>query len=868
MLRRIGAEEGGEFKAVASGTLPSGKPVVVNADGTVSVVGVQSASAGSSVAFAAQASGQGANFLRAAYDSNSNKVVIAWIDGIGGTAYGKAIVGTVSGSTISFGSAVTFASAETKWTDITFDSNSNKIVIVYEDTGNSSNGTAIVGTVSGTSISFGSEVVFNAASTDHIACTFDSSNNKVVIAYRDIGNSNYGTAIVGTVSGTSISFGSEAVFNNSGNTFQIGIGFDTSNNKAVIGFRDANNSNYGTAIVGTVSGTSISFGSKTVFESGTTNYSKPIFDSSNNKMVIVYTDGSNSDSGTAIVGTVSGTSISFGTAVVFLANAKYIGATFDSTNNKIVVGFGDTADSEKGKFVVGTVSGTSISFTSEITFEDTLDLESIYNGAAFDSSTGKVVFVYEDYTGSSRSASAVVLDSGGTNITSENYIGMSRGVVAQTGSAASAGTPVVWEAADTQSISATFDSSSNKVVVAYMDNGNSSRGTYVVGTVSGTAISFGSPAVYTTGQPNPVSATFDSNSNKVVFCYKDGANSNQGTAIVGTVSGTSITFGSPVIFEAAHTDTISAIFDSNSNKIVISYRDIDNSYYGTAIVGTVSGTSISFGTAVVFESATIQTNVATFDSNSNKVVIGFRDGGDSNKTKAIVGTVSGTSISFGSAVLVSNRTAFGYGSGHTVTFDSSNNKVVFAYNDTSDSYKGYAIVGTVSGTSISFGSEVNFEADATWNVSAVFDSNSNKVNIAYRDGGNSDYGTMAIGTVSGTSISFATPVVYETAKAEDQSAVFDSSNNRVVVSYKDNGNSNHGTSSVFKNDDSGVARGEVAGGGNASVDVIGSVSDNQIGLTAGQQYFVQNDGTISTTADSPSVLAGTAISATELVVKT
>ena len=38
MLRRIGAEEGGEFKAVASGTLPSGRPVIVNSDGTVSVV--------------------------------------------------------------------------------------------------------------------------------------------------------------------------------------------------------------------------------------------------------------------------------------------------------------------------------------------------------------------------------------------------------------------------------------------------------------------------------------------------------------------------------------------------------------------------------------------------------------------------------------------------------------------------------------------------------------------------------------------------------------------------------------------------------------------------------------------------------------
>ena len=46
------------------------------------------------------------------------------------------------------------------------------------------------------------------------------------------------------------------------------------------------------------------------------------------------------------------------------------------------------------------------------------------------------------------------------------------------------------------------------------------------------------------------------------------------------------------------------------------------------------------------------------------------------------------------------------------------------------------------------------------------------------------------------------------------------------------------------------------------------VSDNQISLTAGQQYFVQTGGTIGTTAATPSVLAGTAISATELVVKT
>ena len=59
----------------------------------------------------------------------------------------------------------------------------------------------------------GSAVVLNLGlKSKNIATTYDSTNNKVVITYTDYGN-NYGTAIVGTVSGTSISFGSETVFN-------------------------------------------------------------------------------------------------------------------------------------------------------------------------------------------------------------------------------------------------------------------------------------------------------------------------------------------------------------------------------------------------------------------------------------------------------------------------------------------------------------------------------------------------------------------------------------------------------------------------------------------------------------------------------
>ena len=162
--------------------------------------------------------------------------------------------------------------------DIAFDSG-NEVVICYEDGGNSSHGTAIVGTVSGTSISFGSATVFESAEVRVPVITYDANAGKVVIAYNDDGNSNYGTAIVGTVSGTSISFGSAVVFN-SANTSNYGMAYDANAQKIVIGYQDGSSGN---ALVGTVSGTSISFGSEATFESGTAGDISAVYDQTRKK---------------------------------------------------------------------------------------------------------------------------------------------------------------------------------------------------------------------------------------------------------------------------------------------------------------------------------------------------------------------------------------------------------------------------------------------------------------------------------------------------------------------------------------------------------------------------------------------------------
>ena len=421
----------GIFKATASGVLPSGQPVVVNADGTVSVVAEIPAGVGTAVTFESGAT----NYSSVAFDSSNNKIVIAYRDG-GNSNQGTAIVGTVDSSdnSISFGTAVVFETGSLSGMyQIAFDSNSNRVVIAYSDGGNSNYGTAIVGTVSGTGISFGTAVVFESAYAEYINTVFDSNSNKAVIAYQDYADSQKGKAVVGTVSSTSISFGSVATFANAATGF-ISSSFDSSNNKVVIAYQDIDNSKYGTAIVGTVSSTSISFGSEVVFESAWTYDTSCTFDSSSNKIVIAYTDRGNSEYGTAIVGTVSGTGISFGTAVVFQsATAEGITALFDSNSNKVVIGYKDAANSSKPTAIVGTVSGTSISFGSEVLLID----EAIgdYAAGVFDSNSNRIVFALKT-SGDDTGNSVVYAPVASTNLTAENYIGISTGGTYASGSTA------------------------------------------------------------------------------------------------------------------------------------------------------------------------------------------------------------------------------------------------------------------------------------------------------------------------------------------------------------------------------------------------------------------------------------------------
>jgi len=458
------------------------------------------------------------------------------------------------------------------------------------------------------------------------------------------------------------------------------------------------------------------------------------------------------------------------------------------------------------------------------------------------------------------------------------------GTVTQiSGSALAVGTAVEFDTNSAGSKDVCFDSNSNRVFISYRDAGNSNYGTGVVGSINpaDNSVSFGTPVVFESAATAEIGNCFDSNSNRVVTVYQDQGNSSYGTAVVGSIdsSDNSVSFGTPVAFNSGGNSYYNSIaFDSNVNKTLNSYNNSGDSESHYAIVGTVdpSDNSISFGTAVKYETGGSSSGYGqvVFDSSTNKFVLAYQDGGDSNKGKAIVGTISGTDVSFG--------TAAEYESGSTTyvagTFDSTNNKTVIVYVDGGNSSYGTAVVATVSGTSVSFGTPVVFESASTVAPEAEFDASIDKVVVNYRDGGNSNYHTVVLGTVSGTSISFGTPflLISSLVHSVNDHMTYDSHNERMFFAFGDAGDSNKGKGVVLRNavptnitseNFIGFAEDTVATGQPVTINTKGAIDENQSSLTPAQQYFVQTDGTLGTSTDDPSVVAGTAVTATKLIVK-
>ena len=412
-------------------------------------------------------------------------------------------------------------------------------------------------------------------------------------------------------------------------------------------------------------------------------------------------------------------------------------------------------------------------------------------------------------------------------------------------------------------LSSVYHTAEQKVVIAYSLTSDSSRGYAVVGTVVGNTITFGAPVRFTTNAVDNISIVYASVQQKVIIAFRAPGVSTRGYCIVGTVSGTSISYGSDSQFTGSSgTTAISAVYNVAAQRVVVFYTDSNNSSQGTAIVGTVSGTSISFGSSVLIANTSISNLSSTYDIGQAAVVLAYKDDTDTTG-KCRVGTVSGTVYTPGGLTSFNPAQT----SNIYVEYDSNAQKIVIAYRDDANSNFGTASVGTIAGASASFGAEIVFRSFNTQPSAMAYDAAAQKIIIFY--------GTDAItGLVSGTSITFGTG----TSVLSSGSAFASSKTAYDPITYKTVPSINVGStgqaalvSSVGSNMTAsnfiGFSNNAYSDGQTATIQLVGSIDDAQSGLTAGLGYYVQYNGSLTTFPGTPSIFAGTAVAANKIIVK-
>lgn len=440
------------------------------------------------------------------------------------------------------------------------------------------------------------------------------------------------------------------------------------------------------------------------------------------------------------------------------------------------------------------------------------------------------------------------------------------------------------------------------------------------------AAGVGSEAVFANATCNYTSVAYDSDNDKIVAVYSDASSASWLKAVVGTVSGKTITWGTPVVVKSV--TAIDVAVTAGNGKVLIGYSDGSNSYYATMIVGTISGTSISFGTATVIDSSgqfydariTYFSPYPTNPTYAHRYVAAWAQNG--GRAVATVIEISGTSISTSGqselngannagylgltwlgadnplklAAIYRNVSSSGNGWYNVITYsagspgtlsigsaasfatnvqhcslvyDQSADKVVAGFVALNSSNNVSLIVGTVSGTSISWGTVVNISSNVNY-VDLVYDVAAQKSVLAYKDATGSDAGKVRAVSVSGTVPTAETAYTFNAADTAYIRLAYNSSEENNTIVYKDVGNSNYGTGIIFADTSTnltatnfiGLASAAISDTASGDINVKGGINEAQTGLTIGSDYYVQDDGTLSTT--SSSVKVGQAISATTI----
>ena len=437
-----------------------------------------------------------------------------------------------------------------------------------------------------------------------------------------------------------------------------------------------------------------------------------------------------------------------------------------------------------------------------------------------------------------------------------------------------------------------------KFIVGFEDkrSGQSEKPMVVVGTTSGSTVTFGTPVALHSGSAggNGTVVQFDPTyENRVIVSYY--APSTGSTIGSLTLNGTAVT-----IYSGA-----AQFYSSNGGKMDPGQMAFDTTKTGYFIAGYTDSAQTGYyrggsvaanGTVTLNSQVTIMTHwyIHQFSVRCNKsgqfIISGSKANGGSPYCSAAIATMDNSrNVTLG--------TFYTWNSLSTdkvlkADWDPNDDTKFIVGGDHSGSpYPSKVYVATVDGTAISYGSATTFfDEDIPQKSLIRFNPNPTSTGefaIIYHETGLSPNLQMRVARCSytGTTITVhQTYEIYAEYGYNEVTAEFDISTGVLyIVNRYDNGSSasnpNWGRlwKMQFENKPSnltttnliGVADEAIADGATGRVNTWGSVNSTQSGMTIGSDYYAQHDGniTISNAANSGQQLLGKAISATKLNIK-
>jgi len=722
---------------------------------------------------------------------------------------------------------------------MTYDTTNNKVFLAYENTTEAlwkgTIGTVTAGT---NSISFtGTATIWNASATgnDYGEVSYNSDANKILFFYRDDDNSDYTTYKTITPGASSFSVADGAAISSADNRF---VG--------------------GTSSFGSGKGTLL-----------------PTFDSA---------DSNKLSYATAFFGTTTASN---------LDNGNYLGIAAEAIS-----------DTATGK--INVIGGTSTGHSSL-----TIGNHYFTNGAGAIGLVGNTLG--EQYLGKAISATEIQL------LENEGYLyGTAEGAV-------TAGKPIFVEAdgdflmptsntttytysigsdteilngSSSQNQSTTYAANVDRFVVAFLNADSSNRPTVkVVSVGSNNAVAVTATEEINTSAYAHENARveYDVTNEKVLYVYQSGATSNDLRCKVLTIGASSISAGSEVVIDDSNSTAsdINVAYDTTNSKFVVYTRDQSNSNYPTAYVGSISGTTPSFGTAQVVQSEGA-TNVYDVGFGGDKFLFTYKDSSTSDG-QAIAASLSGTTLSFGTKFEFEDDNIDISANQDHLTYVSPANLFVQGYNHQGGGSPHILLALKVaSDNSITKGYETGASGSASTNVVYGYNNGASPkkidtltVPIIYRNGSNDiKYNEYVLEEASGENIGYKITKGTEVALTLS-SASFTSiaqagaaQNYKMLATYEDSGNDINGygihpagsaTTTTFPTSGKGfigIATKTVANDAQVEVATTGQIDAQQSGLTAAETYYAQSDGSLGTSADSlGSVVVGKALSATKLLIE-